>query len=278
MAQMPMVWRMIKTLLPRLVVLLTLLWPTLGSAQSLDDAVKGSLLPGWRLNNGHYMAALRLDLAPEWKTYWRAPGDAGIPPQFDWTGSVNLGSVVYHWPSPLVITTNGLRSIAYHDQLILPVEITPADGNAPVSLGLQLQLGVCKDICLPVMLDLSAPLDGASEPDPLIEAALRMGPISGDAAGLEQITCDLSPIADGMHLQAHLTLPTFGTPETVVFETNDPTVWVATATAQRKGGTLMAETDLVPPKGAPFALDRAAVTVTVIGQGRSVEIKGCPAP
>ena len=48
--------------------------------------------------------------------------------------------------------------------------------------------------------------------------------------------------------------------------------------SQRDGGLLLAATDLVATQGAPFALDRSGVTVTVIGQGRSVEIKGCPAP
>ena len=277
---MPMVRRMIKMPLPRFILplLLALALPAAGIAQTQAEAFTGSLLPGWRLDDGHYMAALRLDLAPEWKTYWRAPGEAGIPPMFDWTGSVNVGAVAFHWPSPLVITQNGLQSIAYHDQLILPIEITPKDRNAPVNVTLHVQLGVCKAICLPATLDLTASLGGTGDPDPVIEAALRKGPISGDAVGLTKITCDLTPIADGMHLQANLTLPEFGAPETVVIETTDPSVWVATATAARKGGTLTAATDLVPAKGVPFALDRAGVTVTVIGQGRSVEIKGCPAP
>ena len=274
-----MVRRMTQTsLLCRLApLLLAILLPDAGIAQSQSDAVTGHLLPGWRLDNGHYMAALQLDMAPGWKTYWRAPGEAGIPPQFNWQGSTNLGAVAYHWPSPVVIKLNGLQSIAYHDQLVLPIEVTAADGNAPVTAALHLQIGVCKDICLPASLDFSVVL-GGNEPDPLIIAALNHGPVTGDAAGLSSIVCTLTPISDGMHLQANLTLPPFGTPETVVFETSDPTVWVATATEERKGAVLSAGADLVPPKGAPFVLDRSHVTVTVIGQGRSVEIKGCPAP
>ena len=275
-----MVLPMIKTPLPRqiLTLMLALASPAAAVAQTQANAVTGSILPGWRMNNGHYMAALRLDLAPGWKTYWRAPGEAGIPPQFDWAGSVNMGSVAFHWPSPSIIRVSGLQSIAYHDQLILPVEITPTDTNAPVTASLHMQLGVCKEICLPATLDLTAPLGASSEPDPLIEAALAKGPISGDAAGLTKITCDLAPISDGMRLQANLTMPAFDAAETVIFEVADPKVWVATATSERKGGALTATADLVPPDGVPFALDRTGVTVTVIGQGRSVEIKGCPAP
>ena len=64
----------------------------------LDEVVSASVLTGWRMENGHHMAALRITLAPGWKTYWRAPGEAGIPPRFDWTGSDNLSAVTVHWP------------------------------------------------------------------------------------------------------------------------------------------------------------------------------------
>ena len=64
----------------------------------------------------------------------------------------------------------------------------------------------------------------------------------------------------------------------VVFETADASVWVAEAQTTRHGGTLTSVTDLVANNGAPFALDRSAVKVTVLGQGKSVEISGCPAP
>ena len=73
-------------------------------------------------------------------------------------------------------------------------------------------------------------------------------------------------------------MPQQGTPETVVLESGDKTVWVSGAVSSRKGAVLTAATDFVPAKGAPFALQRNQVTVTVIGQDRSVEISGCPAP
>ena len=81
-----------------------------------------------------------------------------------------------------------------------------------------------------------------------------------------------------MHVSARIDLPQQGAPETVVFETADKTVWVAGATMRREGRILTATTDFVPTSGAPFALERSGVTVTIIGQTHSVEIKGCPAP
>ncbi|MEO8243230.1 MAG: protein-disulfide reductase DsbD domain-containing protein [bacterium] len=246
-------------------------------AETQDDVLAAELMPGWQMGNGHYMAGLTLTLAPHWKTYWRAPGEAGIPPQFDWSGSQNVGSVALHWPSPQVIVLNGMQSIGYLDELMLPVEVTPVDPAKPVSLHLQMQLGICKDICMPASLSLSANLAASGAEDGQIAAALKLGPVSAKAAELQDIRCAVAPIADGLHITALIAIPPQGNPETVVFEVADRTVWVAEATASRDGGVLQAATDLVAQAGAPFALDRSGVTVTVIGQDHSVEIKGCPA-
>ena len=247
-------------------------------AQSQDDVLQAALLPGWQMANGHRMTALNLTLAPHWKTYWRAPGETGIPPQFDWSGSRNLKSIALHWPSPEVIMLSGMQSIGYLDRLVLPVEIVAIDPARPVELRLQMALGVCKDVCMPAAFSLTEVLDGPGAKDGRITAALNNRPSTAAEAGLTDIGCQVSPNVDGLRIAARIAMPRQGNPETVVFETADATVWVAQATASRDGPLLNAQTDLVPPTGAPFALDRSGVIVTIIGQGRSVEIKGCPAP
>lgn len=260
--------------------LLSLLALTASPALALtqDDVLQARLVPGWRMENGHQMAALELTLAPHWKTYWRAPGQTGIPPEFNWSGSQNLMGVILHWPSPEVIVLNGMQSIGYLDQLVLPVEIIPIDPSQPVDLKLAATLGICKDICLPATLALQVDLSGNGQSVPMIDAALADGPVTGAAAGVTNLTCAVEPIEDGLRLQANLTMPRQGRPETMVVELSDPGVWVAEATTTRSGGVLTGIADLVPNRSAPFVLDRSGVTVTVIGQDHSVEIKGCPAP
>lgn len=256
--------------------LLALLLASPAFAETQADVLAAQMLPGWQMQNGHYMAGLNLTLAPHWKTYWRAPGETGIPPSFDWSGSTNVASVRLHWPSPQVITLNGMQSIGYYDALLLPVEVTPKDPSQPTNLHLTMQLGICKDICMPATLTLSNPLGGGAEAQ--ITAALQDGPITAQQAGLKAITCTITPIDDGLHVTANLTLPSQGNPETVVLESADKSVWVAEASTTRQGPNLTAATDFVPAKGTPFALDRSTLTVTVIGQTHSVEIQGCPAP
>jgi len=253
--------------------LLSLCMATSAFAQSQDDIVQAGFLSGWQLPNGHYMAALDLRLAPDWKTYWRAPGEAGIPPVFDWAGSTNLKNVQFHWPSPQVIALNGMKSIGYLNELVLPVEVVAQDPTQPVTVALKMDLGICHDICMPARLTFAAVLQGSGAKDSKIRAALADKPKLAQGA-----TCVVAPIADGLHVQAHLALPPLGSEETVVFETDDRAVWVAEAQVARSGGVLSAATDLVPPSGAPFVLDRSAVTVTVLAKGKAVEFRGCPAP
>ncbi|OYX25533.1 MAG: hypothetical protein B7Z10_06065 [Rhodobacterales bacterium 32-66-7] len=249
-----------------------------GLATTQDDVLAATLRPGWQTESGGQMAALDLVLAPGWKTYWRSPGDTGIPPSFDWSGSQNVQSVTLHWPAPAVFDSGGITTIGYHDRLVLPVEVTPVDPSQPIILSVGMDLGVCENICLPVRLDLVADLARPGAPDPAISAALATVPRTGEAAGVDDVNCTVEPIADGLRLTARMRLPDPGSAEVVAFETRDPAVWVATSVTERQGGDLVAMTELVPPEGAPFALDRSGVTVTILSDGGAIEVRGCPAP
>ena len=70
------------------------------AAQMPENVAESRILTGWRDANGTHYAALEIMLAPGWKTYWRTPGDAGIPPQFNWSGSENLSAVGVSYPVP----------------------------------------------------------------------------------------------------------------------------------------------------------------------------------
>ncbi|MDT8857099.1 protein-disulfide reductase DsbD family protein [Paracoccaceae bacterium Fryx2] len=249
--------------------------PVLATTQG--DVLVAEILPGWRTDHGTHIAALHLKLAPDWKTYWRAPGDTGIPPLFDWSGSENLGAVRVHWPRPHVFHVNGMQSIGYKTDLVLPIEVTAKDPTRAIHLRASIDLGVCRDICMPAELSLSAELAGPGAADAVISAALADRPDTPAEAGMAAIACKVEPIADGLRLTAEIDLPVTGTMETVVMEPGAAGVWASEAVVARVGRRLTASVDLVPESGEPFALDRAAVTLTVLGDDRAVEIPGCPA-
>lgn len=247
-------------------------------AMTQDDVLQAGLLPGWRMEGGHHMAGLAFALAPGWKTYWRSPGEAGIPPQFDWSGSTNVQAVRVHWPSPVVFQINGMQTVGYKGGVVLPLEVVPVDPAKPVHLKARVDMGVCNDICLPAEVALSGDLPAAGGKDAEIQAALNNRPESGGQAGLSSITCAVEPIADGLRVTARIDLPARGGEETVIFENADATVWVSQSETSRNGASLTSVAEMVATSGTPFALDRSGVKVTVLGHGRAVEIDGCPAP
>lgn len=242
-----------------------------------QQVVTLEVLPGWRSTDGTHVAALKIELAPGWKTYWRAPGDAGIPPMINWSRSGNLASMVPAWPTPHVFSQNGVNSVGYKDELVLPIVLTPKDRNQPISLSGELQIGICNDICVPADLDfnIALPLDRVR--DATISAALSDQPRSAKQAGVGRVTCDISLTDDGLSLSATVEMPPAGAHEYAVVETSNPEIWVAEARTHRSGNTLTINTELVHMYEDSFALDRSGLRVTVLGSDHAVDIQGCPA-
>ncbi|MEX3316714.1 protein-disulfide reductase DsbD domain-containing protein [Sulfitobacter sp. PS-8MA] len=261
-------------LLSALVTCLTLALPA--AAQQSGSPLRGDLLTGWQQADGRRVAAIRLRMAPGWKTYWRSPGDAGIPPEFDWSGSDNLADVAITWPAPKVFDQGGVSSIGYAREVILPLTLTPRRAGQPVALDVEIDLGVCSDICLPQTVQLNALLDSSSQqPTPAIAAAIAARPYSGADAGVKRATCRLRPTAEGLSIETRLTLPPAGGKETVVIEPGTAGLWMSATDSQRRGDTLISTGELFAENGRALALDRSAIRITVIGQKHSVEIKGC---
>jgi suppressor for copper-sensitivity B len=108
---------------------------------------------------------LEIELAPGWKTYWRSPGESGAPPRLDWSGSENLARVELAWPAPERFVAFDLESFGYADRVILPVTAWPVTPGQPLTARLTLDYQVCKDICIPVLAELSLALP-AGQPAP----------------------------------------------------------------------------------------------------------------
>jgi DsbC/DsbD-like thiol-disulfide interchange protein len=123
-------------------------------------------------DSGTLRAGIEMRLAPGWKTYWRYPGDSGIPPRFDFSKSRNVKSVLVQWPAPQRLTDEGGTSIGYKHDLIFPLEVVPEDRSKPVALALGIDYGVCERICVPVDAKAELTLDGKpTEQDQRIAAA-----------------------------------------------------------------------------------------------------------
>ncbi len=241
---------------------------------SADEVVQISVLPGYRLSDDRHMAAIRIDLAPGWKTYWRAPGEGGVPTRLNLTDADGVTGLVMHWPRPQVFFTNGLRSIGYEGSVVLPVEFVVNTGGTAEIAG-HLELGVCLDVCMPISVDLASALPPSTERDGAIAAALSDRPYTGAEAGAGAVTCAVEPISDGLRVTMRADVPDTGRDETVVIEHRDPMIWVSEAVTQRQGGTITAVADVVPPDHGPFAMNRSDLRITVIGSSLAIELDQC---
>lgn len=95
-------------------------------------------------------AGIEIRLQPGWKTYWRYPGDSGVPPRFDFAESDNVARVSVLWPAPQRFDDGaGGQSIGYKGHVILPVRVVPRDPAKPVTLRMSLDYAICDKLCVP---------------------------------------------------------------------------------------------------------------------------------
>lgn len=139
-----------------------------GDARSAVRLVAGAATE----RNAPLRAGLEIRLKPGWHTYWRYPGDAGVPPRIDFKGSRNLKSATVAWPAPQTIVEGGLVAIGYTSDVILPLAIVPQNRAEPVRLRVELDYAICEKLCVPARATVELALGGArSSQDGAISAA-----------------------------------------------------------------------------------------------------------
>lgn len=104
-------------------------------------------------------AGIEIRLDSGWKTYWRYPGDSGVPPTFDFAGSDNVKSAQVEFPAPERFSDDaGGSSIGYMGDVILPLRVVPADAARPVALQVKINYATCGTLCVPAQATLALTL------------------------------------------------------------------------------------------------------------------------
>ena len=115
-----------------------------------DDHSAVRLLAGSR-SGAVLMGGIAFQLQPGWKTYWRTPGDSGVPPRFDFSKSENVEAVTVLWPAPMRFDDGaGGHSLGYKGQVVLPLRIVAKNADKPVRLRAAINYAVCEKLCIPV--------------------------------------------------------------------------------------------------------------------------------
>ncbi|MBO6519695.1 MAG: thioredoxin family protein [Rhodospirillales bacterium] len=114
--------------------------------------------------DGKVRAGIQFRLKPGWKVYWRSPGDAGFPPQPDFSNSTNADVGPLRWPVPERFSVLGLETLGYKKEIVLPFDIRASDPGQDAKIALSVRYLTCAEICIPYDAELAMTLptgDGA---------------------------------------------------------------------------------------------------------------------
>ena len=102
-----------------------------------------------RNGDAQLRAGIEIKMQPGWKTYWRYPGDSGVPPQFDFSNSENLKSATVLYPAPYLFKDETGQTIGYKEKVVFPLVVSPQQPGKPVRLRLKVDYAVCEKLCVP---------------------------------------------------------------------------------------------------------------------------------
>jgi len=137
-----------------------------------DGGAALRLIAGEQPVAGPLRAGIEIRLDSGWKTYWRSPGQSGVPARFDWSASRNLAAVEVLWPLPSRFQDQEGTTVGYKGTVVLPLRVTPRDPAEPVRLAGTVSYAICETLCVPAMADVALDLDRAGGVDPLAAAQL----------------------------------------------------------------------------------------------------------
>jgi DsbC/DsbD-like thiol-disulfide interchange protein len=219
------------------------------------------------------LGGIAIQLQPGWKTYWRTPGDSGVPPRFDFSKSENIEAVTVLWPAPTKFDDGaGGHSLGYHNQIVLPLRIVAKNTDKPVTLRADINYAVCEKLCIPV--EASAELaftSVASTEDSALFAALDTVPKPASVGdpnpltirdvkrdGKSTVLVDVvSPDSRELSLFVEGPTPDWGLPVPKLLERSPPGV-----------KRFAFELDGVPPGVSP---EGAALKLTLVAADRAYE-------
>jgi DsbC/DsbD-like thiol-disulfide interchange protein len=199
-----------------------------------------------------------------WHTYWKNPGDAGMPTRIDWTLPAGWSASGIEWPAPARIQLGPLASYGYEGDLVLPVKLIPPSGwdaKSPVRISAKANWLVCKEICIPEGGNFTLSLPArVSEPDrKLFDAWRERVPVSfrftkaTAERNAGRLVVTLEPAGSGQFFPEREELVEPGDPPQVTI-TGKRATWSAKLGVQGKtlAATAMISGVWVPESGKPL--------------------------
>lgn len=231
--------------------------PALAAAtpwQELAPGVSARLITSDRLVDGATLAGIEIDMPTTTKTYWRIPGETGIPTEISFAGSEGLGTPEILWPYPQIDRSQGYLDYVYYGPVVLPLRI--AMPTASGRLDATITLGICSDVCVPAMASFSLPMSFTNPDSPQslrLDQAVAETPIDWDQSG---------PAVANIVAQ----------PDGVAIEGLDPAIDAASVIADLGDPSLIFDTPQKSPDGALWTLRLLGGVGTKGLEGRPIQL------
>lgn len=175
-------------------------------------------------------AGLEVTLDDGWKTYWRSPGEVGLPPELIWDGSQNIASVDLAYPAPTRFVAFDIQNFGYSREVVYPLTVRLAEPGRAARLNLRANLLVCSDtICVPETLEIALDLPAGGGIDAAVaetlsewiarvpgsaeDAGLTLGAVHLDDAALTLTATSATPFQSPDVFPEHGDWASFGAPE-----------------------------------------------------------------
>lgn len=174
-------------------------------------------------------AALEVSLEEGWHTYWYAPGDAGLPPRFEWGGSDNVSALDVFYPPPAIFDESGFTTYGYKGRFLLPLIIKRENTEKAATVDLEAHFMICKDICIPQAIEIShifpnrnVVIVPAQDKDAIAEAHDSIAKKSHPALKLENVVIGEDSLVMAVNAQKGIETVT---PIITYYETNAETAY-----------------------------------------------------
>lgn len=228
-------------------------------------------------DTGSVQLGLEFELQPDWKIYWRSPGDAGYPPSVDWKGSDNLADTVISWPAPHRFSISGLETMGYKNHVILPIVARLNDGSQPLILRASVDYLTCAVVCVPQHADLSMQLPSgpSSATDHAHDIGRYLSAVPGDGPRVGMSLVSAEAAESGELVVTVKADPALKEPD-LFLERSDQMSFTSPKIEKKQGGKLVTFRVKPVENTGEGGLTDKPVVLTVVDGDRGMEIEANP--
>jgi suppressor for copper-sensitivity B len=225
-----------------------------------------------------YQAGLHIRLEPGWKTYWRTPGDSGVPTVVDWSASENISVTGMMWPVPHRTVVAGYQSFVYQDEVVLPVSVVSKGPGEKIRMVADVNYAVCREICVPLHAALSLDLKqgtpgrGDKVHRRLLEKYRKLVPVNRNLPGLSLASVVLVEGSGSQTLKVKIETDSKLVHPDIFIEAPQPFAFTVPAIDIDPSGKQATFTFVVSSGRKKLSLAGIEILVTVAEAGQAIEI------